>query len=182
MDLLKMNKPFLIFLVDDDPIFLKMMETQFKDETQYEVKTFFTGEDCLKGLSLNPNIIFLDYNLNTSNPKSQNGLQILDKIKSVNHSIHVVMLSSQESIDIALNCIKHDAFDYIIKSNTAFIRAQKTIIILFNQIKLEKLVRFYKTTSITILISIACSVLATILMELFSPFFFKLIFIIKEVN
>jgi len=141
---------FLIFLVDDDPIFLKVLETQFKEQTDYEVLTFLTGEDCLKNLSQKPDIIFLDYYLNPTNPNVHNGLEILHEIKAIDSNIPVVMLSSQDQIEVAVNCMKHDAFDYIVKSEGTFMRAQKVIAVLFNQKKLEKEVVFYKTSALTL--------------------------------
>jgi two-component system OmpR family response regulator len=133
---MKTEKGTTVFLVDDDSIFLKVLETQFKERTKYNVKTFSTGEDCLKNLEEKPDIIFLDYYLNPSNP-NQTGLKILDKIKIANPKINVIMLSSQDSIEIAVNCMKHQAFDYIVKSEAAFIRAQKAIDLLFTQKRLE---------------------------------------------
>ena len=141
-------EPFLIFLVDDDPIFLKVLETQFKEQTDYSIQTFSTGEECLKNLSLKPNIIFLDYYLSPANVKTLNGLQILDKIKDADPNIQVVMLSSQDRIEVAVNCMKHDAFDYIIKSEATFMRAKKAITVLFYQKELEKELVFYKTSAV----------------------------------
>jgi|GEM_PF-2158708 len=139
---------FLIFLVDDDPIFLKVLETQFTEQTSYTVQTFATGEECLKNLSSNPNIIFLDYYLSPANVKAFNGLQVLDKIKEAHPNIQVVMLSSQDRIEVAVNCMKHDAFDYIIKSEATFMRAKKAITVLFYQKELEKELVFYKTSAV----------------------------------
>lgn len=171
---MKRNKtdPFLIFLVDDDPIFLKILKTQFVEQTQYEIKTFSTGELCIKNLVKKPDIIFLDYYLDTEDANANNGLKILNKIKSKNHKIQVVMLSSQESIEIAMACIKNDALDYIVKSETTFLRAQKVIATLFHQKKTEKLLKFYKTTTITIVISFTCTVLSALLAKYFLPLFY----------
>ena len=141
--------PFLIFLVDDDPIFLKVLETQFTERTHHIIKTFSTGEECLRNLSKKPDLIFLDYYLHPEDP-SLNGLIILDKIKTANPEIQVIMLSSQDQIEVAVNCMKHEAFDYIIKSEATFMRAQKAITVLFNQRKLEKEVVFYRTSAATL--------------------------------
>lgn len=49
-----------------------------------------------------------------------NGLNTLDIIKQRNADIAVIMLSSQDSIEIAINCMHHLAMDYVVKSETAF--------------------------------------------------------------
>jgi len=137
----------LIFLVDDDPIFLKVLATQFIEQTPYQIKIFETGEECLENLSLNPFIIFLDYYLNPNNSKASNGLTILDKIKIFDTKLQVVMLSSQDRIEVAVNCMRHDSFDYIIKSEATFMRTQKAITALLNQRKLEQDLLFYQNSA-----------------------------------
>jgi DNA-binding NtrC family response regulator len=133
----------LLFLVDDDALFLKSLEIEFADNTESIIKTFPTGELCLENISENPDIIILDYHLNGIDKNAINGLETLDRIKVANQMIPVVMLSSQDKIEVAVNCMKHHAFDYIVKSETAFIRLQKTIATIFHYQKLEKALSWY---------------------------------------
>jgi DNA-binding NtrC family response regulator len=133
----------LLFLVDDDELFLKSLEIEFTDKTESIIKTFPTGELCLENISQNPDVIILDYCLNSIDKKAINGLETLDRIKTANQTIPVVMLSSQDKIEVAVNCMKHQAFDYIVKSETAFIRLQKTITTIFHYQKLEKALSWY---------------------------------------
>jgi DNA-binding NtrC family response regulator len=137
------NKKILLFLVDDDALFLKSLEIEFADNTESIIKTFTTGELCLENISQNPDVIILDYFLNSVDKNAINGLETLDRIKAANQTIPVVMLSSQDKIDVAVNCMKHQAFDYIVKSETAFIRLQKTITTIFHYQKLEKALSWY---------------------------------------
>jgi two-component system OmpR family response regulator len=133
----------LLFLVDDDELFLKSLEIEFTDNTESVIKTFPTGELCLENISQNPDVIILDYYLNSIDRNAINGLETLDRIKTANQAIPVVMLSSQDKIEVAVNCMKHQAFDYIVKSETAFIRLQKTITTIFHYQKLEKALSWY---------------------------------------
>jgi DNA-binding NtrC family response regulator len=133
----------LLFLVDDDALFLKSLEIEFTDNTESVIKTFPTGELCLENISQNPDVIILDYCLNSIDRNAINGLETLDRIKTANQTIPVVMLSSQDKIEVAVNCMKHQAFDYIVKSETAFIRLQKTITAIFHYQKLEKALSWY---------------------------------------
>jgi DNA-binding NtrC family response regulator len=59
-----------------------------------------------------------------------NGIETLDKIKEFDPDIPVVMLSSQDKID-AISCMHHKAFDYVVKSETSFLRLQKTLLFPF---------------------------------------------------
>ena len=72
-----------------------------------------------------------------------NGIETLDKIKAINPDIPVVMLSSQDKIDVAISCMHHRAFDYVVKSETAFMRLQKNITAFFHYEKIEKELNWY---------------------------------------
>ena len=137
------EKKILLFLVDDDPLFLKSLEIEFAQNTESVIKTFPTGELCLEAISLDPDIIILDYHLNGIENDAINGLETLDRIKKINIDIPVVMLSSQDNIEVAVNCMKHQAFDYIVKSETAFLRLQKAITTIFHYQKIEKALSWY---------------------------------------
>jgi DNA-binding NtrC family response regulator len=137
------EKKILLFLVDDDALFLKSLTIDFAQNTQSAIKTFATGEQCLENLNQNPDIIILDYHLNSINKKAINGLETLDRIKAANSQIPVIILSSQDKIEVAVNCMKHQAFDYIVKSETAFIRLQKAITTIFHYQKIEKALSWY---------------------------------------
>lgn len=140
---MKNENKIKLFLVDDDALFLKTLEIEFLQHADFAIETFATGERCLMNLSNNPDVIILDYHLNGIDKNAMNGLETLDKIKSYNSDIPVIMLSAQDSIDVAINCMHHRAFDYVVKSETAFMRLQKTISTLFSYRKMEKELKWY---------------------------------------
>jgi two-component system OmpR family response regulator len=132
-----------IFLVDDDTVFLKALEIDFLQYSNYEIRTFISGENCLKNMHEKPQIIILDYHLDGINKDAMNGLNTLDKIKDYDENIQVIMLSSQDSIDVAVSCMHHLAYDYVVKSETAFFRIQKNIVNILDQLKMKKQVSWY---------------------------------------
>jgi two-component system OmpR family response regulator len=132
-----------IFLVDDDAVFLKSLEIEFLQHADFNIKTFVTGERCIENLSHSPDVIILDYHLDGIDKNAMNGVETLDRIKAGYPDIPVVMLSSQDKIDVAINCMHHRAFDYVVKSETAFIRLQKIITTIFSYKKMEKTVNWY---------------------------------------
>jgi len=132
-----------LFLVDDDAVYLKLMEIEFLQHADFDIETYPTGELCVQNLSNNPDIIILDYYLDGVNKDAMNGLETLDKIKAENPIIPVVILSSQDKIDIAISCMHHGAFDYVVKSETAFVRLQKIITAIFEFKKIEKQLNWY---------------------------------------
>ena len=137
------NEKIKLFLVDDDPLFLKTLEIEFLDHADFIVETYSTGELCLEHLTHSPDVIILDYHLDGIVKNAMNGIETLDKIKGFNPDIPVVMLSSQDKIDVAINCMHHRAFDYVVKSETAFLRLQKIITTIFKYKKMEKELQWY---------------------------------------
>ena len=133
----------LLFLVDDDALFLKTLEVDFAYNSEFSIKTFATGEQCLENISQNPDVIILDYHLDGIQRLAMNGIATLDKIKAFNEAIPVIMLSSQDKIDVAISCMHHKASDYVVKSETAFMRLQKIITSIFEYDKMEKKLNWY---------------------------------------
>lgn len=132
-----------LFLVDDDALFLKDLEIEFLENADFIIETFATGELCIKNLKHSPDVIILDYQLDGVDATAMNGIETLDKIKAYNPDIPVVMLSCQDKIEVAINCMHHKAFDYVVKSETAFVRLQKIITTIFKYKKMEKQLNWY---------------------------------------
>ena len=137
------EKKIKLFLVDDDAIYLKLLEIEFLLHGDFSIETFATGELCLANLSLAPDVIILDYYLDGIDKTAMNGIETLDKIKLYDPAISVVMLSSQDKIDVAIDCMHHKATDYVVKSETAFVRLQKIITTIFKLKKIEKELSWY---------------------------------------
>ncbi len=137
------EKKIKLFLVDDDALFLKLLEIEFHQHADFNIETYATGELCIAHLSHSPDVIILDYHLDGIDKNAMNGIEALDKIKAFNPDIPVVMLSSQDKIEVAINCMHHRAFDYVVKSETAFLRLQKIITTLFQYKKMEKELNWY---------------------------------------
>ncbi len=104
------TKNLKIFCVDDELFTLHLSEQVLKNLDYQDVSIFQNGSDCLAHLEENPDVVFLDYNMN-----GLNGLDVLKKIKKYNPSIYVVMLSAQTNKDITLETIDFGAFTFMKK-------------------------------------------------------------------
>ena len=127
-----MNNKIKIFLVDDDIVFLKLLEHALRQHANFDIETYASGEMCLAHLAHKPDIIVLDYHLDGIDKQAMNGINTLTKIKTTHADILVIMLSSQDNLDIALDCMSHKATDYVLKNNTAFLRLPLIINSFFN--------------------------------------------------
>ena len=128
-----------IFIVEDDPVFVKLIKYVFEMNPDFEVHIFQDGRSCINKLHLNPSIISLDYNL-----PDMNGDEILDKIKGYNENINVILLSGQNDISTAIELLKRGAFDYIVKNSETKDRLMTTINNLQRTISLKEEVETLK--------------------------------------
>ena len=140
---MKTENKIKLFLVDDDAVFLKSLEIQFMEHADFDIETFSTGELCVQNLAKKPDVIVLDYHLDGVVKNAINGMQTLAKIKDTSAGIPVIILSSQDKIEVAISCMHHKAFDYVVKSETAFVRLQKVISNIFKYQKIEKELTWY---------------------------------------
>lgn len=107
----------LIFFVDDDRMMLNLMEYTFKCKDGYDVKSYFSGEECVENLNLNPNLIVLDYILGDDKSKMMSGLDTLKRITEQNNDITVIILSREKNEDLIKKFLKYGAKRYVIKDD-----------------------------------------------------------------
>lgn len=109
-----------IFIVDDNEMFAQMIQDHLSNFPKYKTTIFHTGEDCLKRLHENPDLIILDYHLNDIYKDAADGLAILETIKKENPRAHVIMLSSQGKYSVAAQTISKGAEQYVVKDDNTF--------------------------------------------------------------
>src|SRR2546428_6618660 len=90
-----------VFVVDDDEMMSMALEDHLTRNTLHEIHCFTTGEECIKNLRLQPDIIILDYNLNSVQKEAANGMAILEAIKKLNKHIPVILFSAQDAYSVA---------------------------------------------------------------------------------
>ncbi len=154
----------LIFIVDDDPVLAEMLKDHLSKMTSYQIKIFETGEDCLNHIQEKPGIVFLDFYLNSVNKDAMDGLDVLQEIKKIDPDIDVVMLSGQDKIEVAVKTMQYGAFDYIVKGESSFYRAEKAVFNIYRFKKLQGNAETYKKLSIYL--AIGFGLLALLIMWL----------------
>ena len=99
-----------IFVVEDNIVYLNLLKKYLLSIGCEDVSVYENGETCLNDLHLRPNVIFLDYYMD-----SLNGSEVLNKIKRFDPNIFVVMISGQEEVQTAIDFLKNGGFDYLKK-------------------------------------------------------------------
>jgi DNA-binding NarL/FixJ family response regulator len=107
-----------IFIVEDDKFFGEMLYDHLSKNKMYKIHLINTGKECLDRLHENPDVIILDYHLDSTN--TDNGMIVLEKIKKANSRIHVIILSGQKHYGIAATTIAKGAEQYVMKDDEAF--------------------------------------------------------------
>ncbi len=107
----------LIFFVDDDKMMLNLMEYTFKCRDGFDVRSYFSGEECLDNLFLKPSMIVLDYYLGEGESTAMSGLDTLKKINALNANIPVVILSREKDKNLISKFLKYGAMQYVIKDD-----------------------------------------------------------------
>lgn len=110
--IMKTNAALKIFVVDDDTFSLHKYEQLLRNLGYSNITLFNNGQACIENLSRQPEIIFLDHEM-----EKLNGVEVLKKIKQFNTGIYVVFVSGQEDVQTAVNSLKFGAFDYIVKDD-----------------------------------------------------------------
>ncbi len=98
------------FIVDDDP-FSRMFYRQYLMNLGYSDNVMFdNGPDCIQKLSLQPDVIILDYDMSP-----MNGLEVMRRIKKTNPEIQFLMISAVDDRKLAGAVIANGAVDFILK-------------------------------------------------------------------
>lgn len=153
-----------IFIVDDDPMQAAMLQDYLGKYSTFDIKVFHSGEECLKNLSLNPQIVFLDYNFDKVGKNAMNGTEILKDIKAEKPDTEVVMFSGQDKIEVAVNAMKYGAFDYIVKSESAFHRSENVIFNIIKRLKLQGEAKLYKKLTLVFAIAFGLAIIVLIIL------------------
>jgi len=109
-----------LFIIEDDPMFAEMLQDTLKSRPMWEVKHFMTGEEALANAYLDPELVIIDYHLDSVSSNALSGIDTMMKLKKISPKAHCIFLSGQKSYGVALQTISHGAENYIIKDEAAF--------------------------------------------------------------
>ncbi len=133
------DKNIRIAIVDDDPQMALMLDDFImRTFPSAEVYDYNTGEAALEAFTETPDVIILDYHLDSVQTGAMNGLEVLMKVKERYPKTPVIFLSHQERIEVAANTIRFGAYDYVVKNESAFHRIEILLNNIFGQAALKK--------------------------------------------
>ena len=111
-----------VYIIEDDMFYATILNEELKRAGVEKTKIFYTAKDFLKVIDEKPDIVLLDHQLG-----SENGVDLLRKIKTTYPEIEVIFLSGQEELGVAVKALKYGAFDYVEKNSSAFARVKRLL-------------------------------------------------------
>jgi len=117
-----MKKNDLIFIVEDDQYYSFALVTFLNSIGYINIECYETGKECLANSYKMPKLVLLDYNLTDGK-----GIDIMLELISFNSNTPVLFVSSQDSVQLAIDTLKYGAYDYIKKDENAFLKLQNLI-------------------------------------------------------
>jgi len=154
----------LIFVVEDNQMYNKLVVSYLKTNKFTNVDAYLSGEDALKNMDKNPDIVIQDYLL-----EGMTGIEVLIKAKKTNPNVEFIFLSGQDSIDIAINSMKYGAYDYIVKDQMALQKMVNKIHKINSVTELVKSNKRYKVGVILFFIGLGILVLVTLTLAILHP-------------
>lgn len=103
-------EPYSIFIVEDDPWYGDVLAYHLSLNPDYKITVFLTAQECLAKLHLKPDLISIDFSL-----PDMKGDAFFKRIREVNASVPVIIISAQEDVAVAVNLLKMGVSDYLVK-------------------------------------------------------------------
>lgn len=122
-------KSNIVFIVEDNLFYGKALQGFIAECFQEikEVKVFSVGETCLLELNRNPDVIIIDYFLDTKHSNAGTGLEMIEKIRTQKPMMNIILLSAREENELLLDSAKKYNCSYIRKDELAFTRMQEVL-------------------------------------------------------
>jgi len=155
-------KKLLIFIVQDSVVFRDLIVGYLKSKNYKNLKTFKTGEECLKYIHLKPKIIILDYSF-----EGITGLELMKRVKDEHPEIDFIFLSGQNDVQVAVNIMKLGAADYIVKNDKAPQNLVNSVEYLVSGERKEKIKKGFQIGVIGFFIMMFLLVMIIILLTIF---------------
>lgn len=161
------NQALKIVVIEDNAQMAEMIGDYLEQKfPQASITKFNTGESALAETNLNPDVIILDYNLDSQDPKALNGMQILMKMKK-QFDAPVIFLSAQEKTEVSASIIKLGAYDYVVKNQQSFHRLEIIINNIVSNQQVKKELQAQKASTKAMIVIVVAIIAALVLFKAF---------------
>jgi ActR/RegA family two-component response regulator len=125
----KTKKTGIIFIVEDNTAYAKTLAAFIKATFAEikEIKIFPVGETCVTELDMHPDLIIMDYFLDSKYTDAETGLEIIKQIRAEHPEMNILLLSGQKDMGVALETVRTYKCSYVQKNEEAFERVEEII-------------------------------------------------------
>src|SRR5690606_13300112 len=125
---------YRFFVVDDDRHYARLLSYRIEKDKEHETRVFYSGEEALDALDDgDPDLVLLDIMM-----PGIGGMETLRRLKLLKPDLPVVMISAQGTIDVAVECMKGGADDYITKGQDDLVKLDHVVKRLKERVKLAR--------------------------------------------
>lgn len=112
-----------VYIIEDTLVARTMLKDHLSKYKGIEIKEYSTGNACIRDIILNkeePDLVLMDYFLDSSFGPSKDGVETLEKLKEISPATEVVMLTSVDNKRIMDLAKEKGALDYVVKGTNGF--------------------------------------------------------------
>lgn len=123
----------IVFIVEDNKPYAETLKVFLNAQIPAikEIKIFPVGETSLMELHRNPELIIIDYFLDSKYYDAETGLEIIKQIRAEKPEVNILVLSAQENLDVVLEAVKKYNCSYVKKDQQAFDKVYEIVSELF---------------------------------------------------
>lgn len=121
-----------LFIVEDNVMYAEVMKQALASDA-YDIEIYHNGSDFLNSIDKKPDIVTIDYML-----PDMTGMEVFEKIQSINPDIHCIFLSGQEDVNKVVEAYKKGVRNYIVKNDNAIVELQQAVKSCLHTISLRK--------------------------------------------
>lgn len=105
----------LVYIIDDDPVYLKFMKEHFKQLGGFQTEIFLLGDEAIKKIKeQKPYLVILDNHLEEPNKSGMYYLKLISKVKP---RIPVIYITADTDPQLRKTVEKIGVSSYILKDN-----------------------------------------------------------------
>ena len=163
------NNNKLIFIVDDDQIYSSLAANRLSKLENTRTEIFNTGESMLEQVSLNPELIVLDYNLNSAKVDAMDGKSVMKTLIDQEKKIPIILLSGQKDIETAIELLKFNASDYISKGDQDLDKLEESVkkVLKMKEIQKEIHVNKNENSKLKKRMALSCSIFLLVILTIY---------------
>lgn len=115
------DKELIVFIIDDNLPYLNLLK-KLLERPNFSVFTFNTGEECLEYLQLQPDLVIIDYHLDSVDPNAMSGDKIAEVIEQRVPKAEIILISADSKFNLISDLHLASTRNIIYKDDDAIVK------------------------------------------------------------